>query len=60
MESWGRYNATHEPGLHCLVPCRDQVAGRLTLRTRELHIKVETKTKDNVFVVVPWTLPCGH
>lgn len=56
VESWGRYSATHAPGIHCLVPCRDRLAGRLTLRTRELHIKVETKTRDNVFVVVTVTI----
>ena len=55
-ESWGRYADTHYPGIHCLVPCKDNVAGRLTLRTRELHIRVETKTKDNVFVNVTVTI----
>jgi regulator of protease activity HflC (stomatin/prohibitin superfamily) len=52
IESCGKFNSTAHAGLTCLVPCRDRVAGRLTLRLQEVDAQIESKTKDNVFVTV--------
>ena len=34
------------------IPFIDRIVGRLSLRIQQLDVKVETKTKDNVFVFV--------
>jgi len=52
VERFGRFNKVCGPGLNFKVPLIDSVAGRVTHRVRELEIKVESKTKDDVFVDV--------
>ena len=52
MEILGKYDRTLEPGCHWLVPCKEQVAGKMSLRIQAIPIRVDTKTKDNVLVVV--------
>ena len=50
VERLGRFQRIGEPGLNFKIPLLDSVAGRITHRVRELEIKVESKTKDDVFV----------
>ncbi|UCG15703.1 MAG: SPFH domain-containing protein [Phycisphaerales bacterium] len=50
VERFGKYHAIAPPGLNFKVPIIDRISGRVTHRVRELEIKVESKTKDDVFV----------
>jgi len=52
IESCGKFNKTAHAGLHCLIPCRDQIAGKLSMRLLEVDVSIESKTKDNVFITV--------
>eukprot|EP00397_Hematodinium_sp_SG-2012_P029381 GEMP01031029.1.p1 GENE.GEMP01031029.1~~GEMP01031029.1.p1 ORF type:complete len:288 (+),score=70.41 GEMP01031029.1:92-955(+) len=48
---FGKYDRIAEPGLLCLwCPCVHYRAGDLSIRLQETVVRVETKTKDNVFV----------
>ncbi|WVZ64714.1 hypothetical protein U9M48_014194 [Paspalum notatum var. saurae] len=52
-ESFGKFSEVLEPGCHFLPWCiGQQIAGYLSLRVRQLDVRCETKTKDNVFVTV--------
>ncbi|KAK1630394.1 hypothetical protein QYE76_004709 [Lolium multiflorum] len=52
-ETFGKFNAVLEPGCHCLPWCiGDRIVGYLSLRVKQLDVRCETKTKDNVFVTV--------
>lgn len=51
IERWGRFERLAEPGLHFFNPFAGQwLAGILSTRIASLDVKIETKTKDNVFV----------
>jgi len=50
VERFGKFQKVAGPGLHFKVPVVDRVAGRITHRVRELEVKVESKTRDDVFV----------
>jgi len=50
IQRWGKYLQITPPGIHWRVPFVDSVAGRVSIRVRELNVKVRTKTQDNVFV----------
>ncbi len=50
IERFGRFKKVCGPGLNFKIPLIDRIAGRVTHRVRELEIKVESKTKDDVFV----------
>jgi regulator of protease activity HflC (stomatin/prohibitin superfamily) len=50
VQRWGRFLRVCGPGLHWRCPIMDSIGGRVTHRVRELEIKVESKTKDDVFV----------
>jgi regulator of protease activity HflC (stomatin/prohibitin superfamily) len=50
IERFGRFIKITDPGLHCKLPIVDRVAGRVSIRVRELNVEVKTKTVDNVFV----------
>lgn len=52
VESCGKYKQSAKAGCLCLVPCKDSVAGVLSLRVQDHNCVVESKTKDNVFVYV--------
>lgn len=52
VERFGRFKRIAGAGLNFKIPLIDKVAGRISLRVQQLDVKVETKTKDNVFVVV--------
>ncbi len=50
VERFGRFHKICNPGLNLIIPLIDRKAGTITHRVRELEIKVESKTKDDVFV----------
>ncbi|CAF1699439.1 hypothetical protein Bca4012_001624 [Brassica carinata] len=51
VERWGRFEHIAEPGCHFFNPLAGQwLAGVLSTRINSLEVKIETKTKDNVFV----------
>ncbi len=52
VERFGRFNKVSTAGLNFKIPLIDQIAGRVSLRVQQLDVRVETKTKDNVFVFV--------
>lgn len=52
VERFGRFKKVSSAGLNFKIPFIDQIAGRLSLRVQQLDVRVETKTKDNVFVLV--------
>ncbi|GMH19705.1 hypothetical protein Nepgr_021546 [Nepenthes gracilis] len=51
IERWGRFERLAEPGLQFFNPIAGQwLAGVLSTRVCSLDVRIETKTKDNVFV----------
>lgn len=53
VEHFGRFDRVLHPGCHCVPWCLCyQVAGFLSARVQQLDVRCETKTKDNVFVMV--------
>jgi len=52
VERFGRFKRIAKAGLNFKIPIIDRIAGRLSLRVQQLDVRVETKTKDNVFVFV--------
>jgi len=56
IESFGRFDRLAPPGAHCLVPCKDQVAGTMSYRLEELICQIDSKSRDNVFLTVHVTI----
>src|SRR5438067_12093868 len=52
VERFGKFVRVATPGLQTKTPFLERVAGRVTLQVEQLNSQIETKTKDNVFVVV--------
>lgn len=52
VERFGKFKKISPAGLNFKVPLIDKIAGRVSLRVQQLDVRVETKTKDNVFVFV--------
>ncbi|CAA2987909.1 hypersensitive-induced response 4 [Olea europaea subsp. europaea] len=53
VEKWGRFQRLAEPGLHFFNPLAGEcLSGILSTRINSLDVKIETKTKDNVFVQI--------
>lgn len=52
IERLGKFHSIRVAGLNFKIPLIDRKAGILNLKTRELPVSIETKTKDDVFVVV--------
>ncbi|XP_010255637.1 PREDICTED: hypersensitive-induced response protein 4-like [Nelumbo nucifera] len=51
VERWGRFEKLAAPGFHFFNPFAGEwVAGVLSTRISSLDVRIETKTKDNVFV----------
>jgi len=50
VQRLGKFHSIRQAGLQFKVPFIDQVAGRVSLKIQQLDVKVETKTKDDVFV----------
>ncbi|KAK9665634.1 hypothetical protein RND81_14G125000 [Saponaria officinalis] len=53
IERWGRFEKLAEPGLHFFNPFAGQcLVSVLSTRISSLDVRIETKTKDNVFVQI--------
>ena len=50
IQRFGKFQRIADAGLQFKIPYIDRVAGRLSLKIQQLDVKVETKTKDDVFV----------
>ena len=50
IQRFGRFIKIAEAGLHIKWPFIDVIAGYVNLRVKQLDVRVETKTEDNVFV----------
>lgn len=50
IQRFGKFQTTSFAGFHFKIPVVDKIAGKLSLKTQQLDVKVETKTKDDVFV----------
>ncbi|KAK6794328.1 hypothetical protein RDI58_007781 [Solanum bulbocastanum] len=51
VEKWGRFDRLADPGLNFWNPLAGEcLTGTLSTRINSLDVKIETKTKDNVFV----------
>jgi regulator of protease activity HflC (stomatin/prohibitin superfamily) len=53
IQRLGKFARVAQPGLNFKLPWLESVVGRLSLQVQQLDVKVETKTKDNVFVQIP-------
>ncbi len=53
VQRFGRFVRIAGAGLNFKLPWIEQVAARVDLRVQQLDVKMETKTKDNVFVSIP-------
>lgn len=53
VEKFGKFHRLAKPGFNCLpIPCICSIAGTLSTRIQQIHVDVQTKTLDNVFVSV--------
>jgi regulator of protease activity HflC (stomatin/prohibitin superfamily) len=52
VERFGKFVRVGGPGLQRKSPFVERVAGTMSLQVEQLNTDIETKTKDNVFVVV--------
>jgi regulator of protease activity HflC (stomatin/prohibitin superfamily) len=52
IERFGRFHKIQGPGLRVKVPFIDKKVHASDLRIQQLDLNVETKTKDNVFVII--------
>lgn len=52
IERFGKFKKIAEPGLRVKVPFIDKKVGHSDLRIQQLDMNVETKTRDNVFVMI--------
>ncbi|CAL0299932.1 unnamed protein product [Lupinus luteus] len=51
VERWGRFERVAQPGFNLFNPFAGEfIAGLLSTRLSSLDVRIETKTKDNVFV----------
>ena len=52
VQRFGKFMRVAHPGLNFKTPIIETVAGRINLRVQQIDVRVETKTEDNVFVLV--------
>ncbi len=52
IERFGKFLRLAQAGLHTRIPFIDRIATRMSLQVEQLTLKIETKTKDNVFVAI--------
>lgn len=50
VQRFGKFKRILGPGLNLKLPFIETIAGRISLRIKQLDVRVETKTEDNVFV----------
>lgn len=53
IQRLGKFSRIASPGLNIKLPFIDSLVRTLSLQVQQLDVKVETKTKDNVFVQIP-------
>jgi len=53
VQRFGRFVRVAGAGLNFKLPWIEQVASKVDLRVQQLDVRMETKTKDNVFVSIP-------
>lgn len=53
IERFGRYNRTAHAGFNFKIPFIETKAATVSLQVQQLDVQVQTKTRDNVFVVIP-------
>ncbi len=53
VQRFGRFVRVAGPGLNFKLPWIEQVVAKVDLRVQQLDVRMETKTKDNVFVQIP-------
>lgn len=53
VERFGKYRKVCAPGLNMKAPFIDTTTKPISLRVHQLEVNIETKTQDNVFVMVP-------
>ncbi|HTW74403.1 MAG TPA: SPFH domain-containing protein [Steroidobacteraceae bacterium] len=53
VQRLGKFHRVAQPGLNFKLPFLDALVRRISLQVQQLDVKVETKTKDNVFVQIP-------
>lgn len=53
VQRLGKFSRIAAPGLNFKMPYLDTVVAKISLQVEQLDVKVETKTKDNVFVQIP-------
>jgi regulator of protease activity HflC (stomatin/prohibitin superfamily) len=53
VQRLGKFSRIASPGLNFKIPLIDTVVKKISLQVQQLDVKVETKTKDNVFVIIP-------
>jgi regulator of protease activity HflC (stomatin/prohibitin superfamily) len=53
VQRLGKFSRIAAPGLNFKIPFIEAVVAKLSLQVQQLDVKVETKTKDNVFVQIP-------
>jgi regulator of protease activity HflC (stomatin/prohibitin superfamily) len=53
VQRLGKFVRVAGPGLNFKVPWIEKVVAKVDLRVQQLDVKMETKTKDNVFVQIP-------
>jgi len=53
IQRLGKFSRIAAPGLNIKVPFIDSLVHTLSLQVQQIDVKVETKTKDNVFVQIP-------
>lgn len=52
IERFGKFTSVRKPGLQLKIPFIDKKAGTITTRIQQLDVQIETKTKDDVFVIL--------
>ena len=52
IERFGKFNRVISSGLSFKIPFIEKVKARVNLKVQQADVKVETKTKDNVFVTM--------
>ncbi len=50
IETFGRFTAVKQSGIHFKIPFVQIIAGRISLKIQQLDVIIETKTLDDVFV----------
>ncbi len=53
VQRLGKFSRIASPGLNFKIPLIETVVRKISLQVQQLDVRVETKTKDNVFVQIP-------